>query len=68
MLTDMAHDFVQILGAGENSARDHISLDLGEASLHLVEPGQVGRAGQWHDRIRFRHLAIRPYKDYIKSL
>ncbi len=43
MLADVAHDLlVQVLGAGEDAARDHIALDLGKPDLHLVEPGRVG--------------------------
>ena len=38
VLMDVAHDFlVQILGAGENAARDHIALDLGKPDFHLFK-------------------------------
>lgn len=40
VLTDVAHDLlVQVLGAGEDSARDHIALHFCKPDLHLVEPG-----------------------------
>lgn len=43
VLTDVAHDFlVQVLGAGENAARDHIALDLGKPDFHLFKPRRVG--------------------------
>lgn len=43
VLTDVAHDFlVQVLGAGEDAARDHFALDLGKPDFHLVKPRRVG--------------------------
>lgn len=42
MFADAARDFlIQVLGAGEDVARDHIALYLGKPDLHLVEPGRI---------------------------
>jgi len=44
VMADVAHELArEIAHGGENAAGDHVSLDLGEPVLDLIEPGRVGR-------------------------
>src|SRR6202163_3356084 len=53
VLADVAHELlVEVLGAGEDAARNHVALDAGEPVLNLVEPRRIS----W--RVMDRYLLV----------
>jgi hypothetical protein len=44
IVSDVAHELArEISYRGEDTARNHVTLDLGEPDLYLVKPAGIGR-------------------------
>ena len=57
VVSDVAQELVrEILHRGEDAARNHVALDLGEPDLYLVKPAGIGR------RVMDSHRGVRRKK------